>query len=314
MCLLCSQPQPSKFIETDTVNYFIKIDTPDKAYFLGIMFWEDIMNSTLGMSFTVKTLQEANLIPIFRRIPVIYDNYNVQTTEFIIWITSSVIKKICSSFNFVKYDIFTGKYAPLFERAVAEKIISTNYYHHGHPVVKRVIQKYNLHASSQDNIATLYQGYPELSSSIYKLLNRVGQIKVVKTRRDAVIPSKPNESDIGYDLTIVEKTKEVTENTCLYTTGIIAEAPRGYYIDVVPRSSLSKSGYMLANSVGIIDPSYRGEILIALTKVSELAQPIKFPFRCCQIVLRKAEYSVIQEYKSIDMDTNRNTGGFGSSG
>jgi len=314
-CLTCSRPQQlSKDTEGSILNYFLKIDTPDKAYFLGTMFGEEMTNSILGIFFTVKTLQEANLIPIFRHIPILYDKYNIHTTEFTVRITSHVVKEICSSFNFVKYDLFTGKYAPLFERAVAEKIISGDYYHHGHPVVKRIVQKYDLRSSNQDNLSILYSGYPELSSSVYNLLKRVGQIKVVKTRQDAVLPSKPNESDIGYDLTVLEKTKELTENTSLYTTGIIVEPPSGYYIDVVPRSSLSKSGYMLANSVGIIDPSYRGELLIALTKISELAEPIKFPFRCCQMVLRKAEYSCIQEYKSIDMDTNRSTGGFGSSG
>lgn len=48
----------------------------------------------------------------------------------------------------------------------------------------------------------------------------------------------------------------------------------GYYLQVFPRSSLSKSGYALANSVGIIDENYTGNIFIALTKTEPFAREL----------------------------------------
>lgn len=63
-------------------------------------------------------------------------------------------------------------------------------------------------------------------------------------------------------------------NTILYDTGIKINVKYGYYAEVVPRSSLSKSGYMLANSIGIIDNSYRNNIFVALTKINPDAPDI----------------------------------------
>lgn len=319
-CLPCSNGMPSKYTEKDTIDYFLKINTPDKAYFLGKMFCIDYFNDTLKtFHFQVKDVTKANLIGIYRYAPIIYDNYNVKTSDFTIIIHEDTVKKICSSFSFEKYKTFTGVYHSFFERAVIEHVLISKMLGTTNKIIKNILDKYNLSCgintdNLQDKLGKIYSERPELSMEfVYKLLERVGEISVVRKSKEAVLPSKPSESDIGYDLTIVEKVKDLTDNTALYTTKLMVKPPKGYYIDIVPRSSLSKSGYMLANSVGIIDPSYRGELMIALTKISDLANEIKFPFRCCQMVLRKAEYSTIQEYSAIDINTVRGEGGFGSS-
>ena len=55
----------------------------------------------------------------------------------------------------------------------------------------------------------------------------------------------------------------------MYDTGIQVKPQYGYYFEIVPRSSLSKSGYILANSIGIIDPSYSGNLYIVLIKIDD---------------------------------------------
>ena len=82
-------------------------------------------------------------------------------------------------------------------------------------------------------------------------------------------------------------------------------------MEIVPRSSLSKSGYILANSVGIIDNSYRGNLMVALTKVCDDAKEIEYPFRCCQMIVRKYVNTYLEEVGNVDK-TKRNEGGFGS--
>jgi dUTP pyrophosphatase len=142
---------------------------------------------------------------------------------------------------------------------------------------------------------------------------------------DAVIPTKANFSDVGYDLSIIglhsvlsKKTEPLrastsyTPITTLYKTGIKLEIPLGYYVEIVPRSSISKSGYMLANSIGIIDCSYKGELLVALAKINEDADDIKFPFRCCQLIMRKQIYPELIAVQEVEA-TKRLEGGFGSS-
>ena len=136
---------------------------------------------------------------------------------------------------------------------------------------------------------------------------------VAKTRPDAIIPFKTNDTDVGYDLTIIDIKKEIHETCTLYTTGIVIKPRVGYYTEIVPRSSIIKSGYMLANSVGVIDNTYTGELMIALIKVNPDAKPIELPFRGFQLIFRKQEEA---EFELVDdvVETIRGNGGFGSTG
>ena len=138
--------------------------------------------------------------------------------------------------------------------------------------------------------------------------------KVCRTRDDAVIPSKVHASDTGYDLTILEPVKEFG-NLTLYETGIKVMPSFGWYFDVVPRSSIIKTGYMMGNSVGIIDSQYRDTIKIALMKVDPNVKGLDLPMRIAQLIPRRrvhAEPEIVDE--SEFNITNRNLGGFGSTG
>tara|TARA_B100000575_G_C23124594_1_gene651363 strand:+ start:1639 stop:2250 length:612 start_codon:yes stop_codon:yes gene_type:complete len=85
----------------------------------------------------------------------------------------------------------------------------------------------------------------------------------------------------------------------------------GYYL--YPRSSLSKTPLRLANSVGIIDSSYRGEIMAAVDNISEEDFEIKQGerlFQLCSPTLEPINYIVTNELS----ETQRGDGGFGSTG
>jgi dUTP pyrophosphatase len=145
--------------------------------------------------------------------------------------------------------------------------------------------------------------------------NSIPSIKVFTDDESAVIPSKSRYSDAGYDLTIIKVYKQLTSNTVIYDTGIKLEIPNGYYVEIVPRSSISKSGYILANNVGIIDQGYRGNLYVALTKINNDCPDLNLPFRCCQMIVKKQIYSklIICNNDNIE-NSNRGTGAFGSSG
>ena len=131
----------------------------------------------------------------------------------------------------------------------------------------------------------------------------------------AVLPSKARITDVGFDLTIIKRHQLITNTTALFNTGIRVSIPLGFYVEVVPRSSLSKSGYMLTNSVGIIDPGYTGDILISLTKVDAEKPDVELPFRCCQLLLKRQEHCVLDEVSFNGIgSTQRGGGGFGSTG
>ena len=55
----------------------------------------------------------------------------------------------------------------------------------------------------------------------------------------------------------------------MFRTGVKLHPPKGFYYEVVARSSLQKYGYTMANNIGIIDNEYRGEIFVPLFKFDE---------------------------------------------
>lgn len=143
------------------------------------------------------------------------------------------------------------------------------------------------------------------------MLNR--QLRFKKCDPDAVIPTKAHPSDTGYDLTLIGMSKDMSrggQTIIMFDTGIAVCPPDGYYTEVVPRSSLSKTGFMLANSVGIIDASYRGSIKVVLTGDDSL-HSLQLPFKGFQLILRKLEEVEAIEVDDLD-ETTRGTGGFGS--
>ena len=137
-------------------------------------------------------------------------------------------------------------------------------------------------------------------------------ISFKKTRIDAVPPFKKINSDSGYDLTLLQRIKTIG-NVELYETGIAVKPPSGYYFDMVPRSSIIKSGYILANSIGIIDADYTGSIKVPLIKIDDKKPNLELPIRLVQIIPRKIEHFELKEVKELD-DTERGNNGFGSSG
>ena len=136
------------------------------------------------------------------------------------------------------------------------------------------------------------------------------RFKFKKTLNDAQVPVRAHGSDSGFDLTLIEKVKTVGDVE-FYTTGIQVEPPHGYYFDMVSRSSISKTGYMLANCVGIIDQNYRGDIIVPLRKVDKDAKNIELPVKLVQLIPRQWIHMNATECKSLDI-TARGEEGFGS--
>lgn len=139
-----------------------------------------------------------------------------------------------------------------------------------------------------------------------------GTFRVARARPDAVLPQKSRVSDSGYDVTLLA-VAQTRGPVVLYSTGLLVQPPHGWYFDLVPRSSIIKSGYMLANNVGIIDRAYRGELLVPLVKIDQDAVDLVLPQRMVQLIPRPIAHFCVQEVSSLDQ-TERAGRGFGSSG
>jgi len=89
--------------------------------------------------------------------------------------------------------------------------------------------------------------------------------------------------------------------------------PTGYYL--YPRSSISKTSLILANHTGIIDSGYRGNIIGAFKNLSVTYETKKFNrlLQICSPDLKPIHVKIIDSEDFFDK-TDRNTGGFGSTG
>lgn len=100
-------------------------------------------------------------------------------------------------------------------------------------------------------------------------------------------------------------------------TGLFVEVPKGYALFLYIRSGLGRKGITLANSVGIVDADYRGEIkgMLALLTGNEDCLPKKGE-RFMQGIVRKVEPVELVTVNSFEelSKTGRGDGGFGSTG
>lgn len=97
-------------------------------------------------------------------------------------------------------------------------------------------------------------------------------------------------------------------------TGIAIEFPENVGMLLLPRSSYgAKTTLRLSNSVGLIDPSYRGEICALFDNLGDAPQIIEKGERFCQGVIIPAFNTSMEEVSSLQ-ETQRGDGGFGSTG
>ncbi len=98
-------------------------------------------------------------------------------------------------------------------------------------------------------------------------------------------------------------------------TGIAIALPGPEYVALVyARSGLGiKHGIALSNGVGVIDSDYRGEIQVGLTNLSDKPYTIHPGDRIAQLVVTPVVLPQLEWVEELD-DTDRGTGGFGSTG
>ena len=98
-------------------------------------------------------------------------------------------------------------------------------------------------------------------------------------------------------------------------TGIAIAIPTAEYVGLIfARSSLGyKKGITLPNAVGVIDSDYRGEIMVALTNISDTPYEIQPGERIAQLVITPVCVADLEVVDELD-GTERGGGGFGSTG
>ena len=131
---------------------------------------------------------------------------------------------------------------------------------------------------------------------------------------DAVLPSYAHEGDAGMDVRSVQALTIQPGRRALVKTGLVAEIPSGYEIQVRPRSGLAfKHGVTVLNSPGTVDSGYRGEIGVILVNFGDEPFPVSVGDRIAQLVVSPVTQAEISETSDVS-SSERGEGGFGSTG
>jgi dUTP pyrophosphatase len=138
------------------------------------------------------------------------------------------------------------------------------------------------------------------------------EVKVKKLVKEAVVPKYAKHGDAGMDLTATSKS--IDENGCVvYGTGLAFEIPEGYVGLLFPRSSNAKKALLLANSVGVVDSGYRGEVIFKFRPADSSGRMYDIGDRIGQIIIMP--FPLIEFIESDELsETERGNGCFGHTG
>lgn len=129
------------------------------------------------------------------------------------------------------------------------------------------------------------------------------------------LPSYAYDGDAGLDLRSNEDVTLAPFERRLVGTGLAVAIPEGYAGFVQPRSGLAlREGLSMANTPGLIDAHYRGELKVcAINLDPSKSIHIECGERIAQLVIQQVPVVSLLEVDELD-ETDRGTGGFGSSG
>lgn len=138
------------------------------------------------------------------------------------------------------------------------------------------------------------------------------EVRIKKLDESAVIPKYSKPGDAGMDL--VATSVKITHNYVEYGTGLAFEVPEGFVGLIYPRSSLSNYDLVLANSVGVLDSGYRGEVKFRFKKTKEGNNKVyEIGDRIGQIII--VPYPKVHFVESNELSSSeRGVGGYGSTG
>ena len=142
-------------------------------------------------------------------------------------------------------------------------------------------------------------------------------MKFKRLTNNAKVPTRADEGAAGYDLygSNTYRIEIAPHKTVMISTGLCLEIPIGLFGAIFARSGIAaKRSLRPANCCGVLDESYRGEVIVALHNDSDEPQYVDPGERIAQLIL--LPYYLVDEWEEVDKlpETDRGDGGFGSTG
>ena len=135
-------------------------------------------------------------------------------------------------------------------------------------------------------------------------------------RENAKLPLRAHETDQGADIFAAEDIDLPAHSFGnMVPTGLKFIIPPGWAVAIRPRSGMSrKTPLRISNSPATIDETYRGEVMVLFDNFGDEPFHISAGDRIAQFILEKNYRADFIQIDNVPSDTERGTGGFGSSG
>lgn len=139
-------------------------------------------------------------------------------------------------------------------------------------------------------------------------------VKIKRLVTEAKLPRYEHFGDSGADLIAVTNYTLYPMQWFAVPTGLSAEVPVGFELQVRPKSGLAlKHGVTVLNTPGTVDAGYRGEIKVLLLNLGPDPFHISKGQKIAQLVVAPVVWGKFEEVDSL-AESQRSSGGFGSTG
>jgi dUTP diphosphatase len=123
---------------------------------------------------------------------------------------------------------------------------------------------------------------------------------------------KGHDTDSGYDLKTTRPFKLLPQQVKLIPTSLFLELDKNIEAQVRPKSSISAKGILV--HFGTVDSDYRGEVQVVMQNLNDYGVEFERGQKIAQIVFSKKTDVELEQTEDIENNTQRGSGGFGSTG
>ena len=139
------------------------------------------------------------------------------------------------------------------------------------------------------------------------------EIKIERIDKEVELPKYAHSTDAAMDLYASSSHTIAPMERVIVKSGIKMAIPLGYVGLIWDRSGLAAK-HSLHTMAGVIDSGYRGEVGVVMINLGKDEFVVEKGMRIAQIIIQPCLNVDVAEVESLDDDTDRGAGGFGSTG
>lgn len=125
-------------------------------------------------------------------------------------------------------------------------------------------------------------------------------VGILKLNSNAKIPSYSHDDDACMDIIATSFEFDVKKNCYVYHTGLAIDIPKGYEMQIRPRSSIRNYDVYLTNSPGTVDCGYHGEVLVCFKNHFSIKDRLKI-----NKIEKLLEKIIISNKSEEDIENNK---------